>query len=119
MALIAAIFGSLAGVVAGIVGTLFFGASVLVGFAIYVTVSLGMIVAFSLSMLFRAKDHSMAAAAAHESQMDADWAQFSQEQGRPMTDEERAFQDGLETPLSDGDRRHKRDRRSSDRRNSA
>lgn len=120
MALIAAIFGSLAGVIAGIMGTVFFGASLLVGFAIYMTVSLGMIAAFSVSMLLRSDQQTLASASAYESQMDADWTQYSQEQGRPMTREERQFQDDMDTPLHKDDRRKKTDRRSaSDRRDSA
>jgi hypothetical protein len=119
MALIAAIFGSLAGIIAGIMGTVFFGASLLVGFAIYIAVSLGMIAAFCASMLLRSNEKTLAAAL-HESQMDADWAQYSQQQGSVMTPEERQFQDDLDTPLPSGDRRRKQDRRgSSDRRDSA
>ena len=120
MALIAAIFGSLAGVIAGIMGTLFFGASLIVGFAIYMTVALGMILAFSLSMLLRSNRQTLASATAYEDEMDANWAQFNQEQGRAMNDEERQFQADMETPLSEGDSQRRGERRNaSDRRRDA
>lgn len=130
MALIAAIFASLAGIIAGILGTVLFGASLVLGVAIYVVVSLGMIAAFAVSMLWRARLQGRAAVEAREDELDADWIQFGQEQaferdharGQPQraatsADEER-FEQDLQTHLSADDSRRKGERRRSDRRGS-
>lgn len=104
MALIAAVFGSFLGVIAGVIGTLFFGASLVVGFAIYVGVSMGMIMVFTATMLLR--PHGVHAnAALYEEALDEDYKRYSEQDMRPPSEAEQNFQDQLETPLSEGERR--------------
>lgn len=120
MALVTAVFGSLLGIVAGIVGAAFFGASVFESFAIYLGVALTTITLISLSMVLR-PDKSSDETRKAEDLLDADWERFADLQARRrMTGREKAFAEDLDTPLAVDDAAEEenrvRDRRGGDRR---
>lgn len=106
MALIFAVVSSVIGLIAGSLGMLFFGASFLSGFGIYVVTSLAGIVLGSV-LIMTPRRHLLEALT-EEDVLDEVWMRVAAETA--MTDEEDAFQDMLNRPLSDRERRGAHDR---------
>ena len=110
MALIAAIFGSLLGLFAGLASALFFGTSLLQSTGIYAGVALSTIAVFSLRMLITSRRADAAERDAREKQLDREWAHVAQHALADGEDAELAFREQLETPLSASEQRTGRDR---------
>ncbi len=106
MALIFAVASSVVGLIAGSLSMLFFGASLLSGIGIYVLTSLGGIVLGS-ALIMMPRRHETAALT-EEDLLDEAWRKVAAETA--MTTEEDAFQNMLNTPLSERERRSGQDR---------
>ncbi|MEP4198326.1 MAG: hypothetical protein ABJL99_22115 [Aliishimia sp.] len=109
VALIVAVLGSVFGLFAGIVSTVLFGASLLVGFVIYLCVSIGLIVACTISFAFSSKQNAPSDTT-FEDLLDGDWSETAAQDAVKPTNSEAAFKEQLDVPLSEGERRNGKDR---------
>ena len=102
MALIAAIFGSVLGVVLGALSMVVFNVTLLGAFGLYVAVALGSIVLCATALFLRA-DPTLAADGAYETALDDAW-ETVEAQTRPLSSREAEFQEDLDAPLSASER---------------
>ena len=109
MALIVAVLGSFVGAIAGLSATVVFGASIVFSFTVYLTVTTGLLCTWALIVVV-VNQPEVVAGPTYEDALDNDWIRTEAAVREKRIQEEEAFLEQLEAPLTDRERATGRDR---------